>query len=65
MYVVLSDHSTYDLEDGCRVVLLNKAGEEEMEGGGDYKHVSECNVIESISINDLIRAYNQVNNTEL
>ena len=65
MYIVLSDDSTYDSEKGCHVVLLNAAGEGEMDAGGDYKHVSECNVIKKISISDLIKAYSYMNSTKL
>ena len=57
--VVLSDGSTYDTIDISDVVFLSKTGEEQLLEEGDFKYVDESNVIERVSISELIDCWLQ------
>lgn len=62
IYLVLSDNSTYDA-DGF-VAVLTERGEEELQEANDYIGVSEGEIVEEISLNDLLDAYNQIHGTD-
>lgn len=62
IYLVLSDNSTYDA-DGF-VAVLTERGEEELEEANDYTGVSPGEIVEEISLNDLLDAYNQIHGTD-
>lgn len=62
-YIVLSDNSTYDSD--AFVAVLTPRGEEQLAEGNDYKHVNVREIIEQVSIGDLIEAYNEVHSSSL
>jgi len=62
IYFVLSDNSTYDAN-GFLAVLTER-GNEELSEALDFKSVSEDEIVEEISLNDLIEAYNLIHGTD-
>ena len=55
--IVLSDGSTYDYFGN--VVFLSKTGDKQLSDEGDFKYVDESNVIERVSISELIDCWLQ------
>jgi hypothetical protein len=55
--VVLGDGSTYDTINGGEVVFMSKTGEEQLLESDDFKHVDESNVIERVSVRDLVECW--------
>ena len=62
IYLVLSDNSTYDA-DGF-VAVLTERGNEQLSESLDFQWVSENEIVEEISLNDLLDAYNQIHGTD-
>jgi hypothetical protein len=62
-YVVLDDMSTYSGSAGF-VVYLSDKGERQLEETNDMAHVDEVE-ISSVSVVDLLAAYNKVHGTSL
>jgi len=62
-YYVLDDMSTF-CGSGAFVVYLTEKGESQLEESLDMKHVDPDEIV-SISVDDLIDAYNQVHGTKL
>lgn len=63
-YVVLSDGSTYDGTQGAVVCYVTEIGLEQLEVNNDMKFVDEHETI-SVSIDELMDAYNQVHGTNI
>ena len=63
-YLVLSDASTYDGTDGCFIAYVTDAGQQELEAVSDFKAV-ENNQFGSVTLVELIDAYNTVHGTNL
>jgi hypothetical protein len=63
-YVVLDDNSTYSAVDGATVCYLTVEGQEMLEENNDFQSVGVYEV-ESVSISDLLDAYNKVHGTNL
>lgn len=63
-YVVLSDGSTYDGIDGSAICFVTEIGSEQLRVNNDMKFVDD-NEVATISLHDLMDAYNQVHGTNI
>ena len=63
-YMVLSDASTFDGTDGCFIAYVTDQGQEELEAISDFKGV-EDDQFGSVTLDELIDAYNTVHGTKL
>lgn len=60
-YVVLSDDDTFDCD--ATIYQLNGDGENELEQGG-FKFVNDENIIDSVSLGDLLDLWNETHGTD-
>ena len=63
-YVVLSDGSTYDGIDGSAICFVTETGSEQLRVNNDMKFVDDNETV-TISLHDLMDAYNQVHGTNI
>ena len=63
-YVVLSDGSTYDGIDGSAICFVTEIGSEQLRINNDMKFVDDSETV-TISLHDLMDAYNQVHGTNI
>lgn len=60
--IVLSDGSTFDSE--AEVLILTDEARDLLEGYGDAKVLEDHHVVECVTLNDLLKLWNETHGTE-
>ena len=63
-YTVLGDDDTFDSVDNVMVYIVDSDGDETLSNGNGFGHVENQNIVDSVSLSDLLSLWNEVHGTE-
>ena len=63
-YAVLSDNDTFDGVDNVMIYRLDNQGDDTLFNTGRFKSVDDANIVDSVSLSDLLALWNETHGTD-
>lgn len=63
-YTVLGDDDTFDGADNVMVYMVDSEGDEALANGNGFGHVEDRNIVDSVSLSDLLALWNETYGTD-
>jgi len=63
-YAVLSDDDTFDGVDNVMIYRLDNQGDDTLFDTGRFKSVDDANIVDSVSLSDLLALWNETHGTD-